>query len=71
MPKPQNRPRQQRVASPFTLLIPRDDRGCYPPGADAGDSDCYSSDADLDDGCYHSGEEILRSLIGPRHPRPR
>jgi hypothetical protein len=69
MGKPRNRQRQPRVASPFTLLIPRGNRGCYPPGPDADDSDCYQSDADLDDGCYHSGEEILRSLIGPPHPR--
>lgn len=64
MRKPRN-----RQPSPLTLLIPRDDRGCYPPGPDAADSDCYQSDADLDDGCYGSGEDLLRSLIAP--PRPR
>ncbi|HZR49049.1 MAG TPA: hypothetical protein VFB06_05980 [Streptosporangiaceae bacterium] len=78
MRKPRNR---QRAASPFTLLIPRGNRGCYPPGPDAADSDCYQSDADLADGCYGSGpsvgsgagsaEELLRSLITPRHPRRR
>jgi len=81
MRKPRN---HQRVASPLSLPIPRGKRGCYPPGPDAADSDCYQSDADLDDGCYGSGsgsgEELLRSLIAPlaplaplapRRPRPR
>lgn len=66
--------RKPRNRQPFSLLMPRGNRGCYPPGPDAADSDCYQSDADLDDGCYGSAEELLRSLlapIAPRHPRPR
>lgn len=63
--------RKPRNRQPFSLLIPRGNRGCYPPGPDAADSDCYPSDADLDDGCYGSAEALLRSLILPRRPRPR
>ena len=64
---------QRKLAAPFTLRFPRDERGCYPPGADAGDSDCFQSDAVIDDGCYppgpRAGEDLLHALLGRRRPR--